>query len=201
MMVDIPCLPSQTFWCLAVRNDKEKYAENPLVEEIILAEKPEHAKRQIEEFWKSKCAAILSQEDVQKLLAQLKEFPLEPDATSLPQPSFFDKLMGKSISQRNKSERFYISGTDANGDSDFAIVAAQSLPMAYVQVSAQKPGFNPSSGYSQFQLSNLLDTMESARTGCINVARALSSEDPLESAKEISTAFRRARRNNWDVCL
>lgn len=191
-MVDLPCLPSQTFWCLAVPNDPTKRESQPTIEEIILAEKPEHAKEQMEGFWNSKCAVILSQDDVSALLSKFKQTPVSFDGVKLPQPSLFDKLVGRKIQDRDKNERFYVIGSDASGNESDVVVEAKSLPVAYLAASAEKPGFIPSSAYSETQLATLLATMENARTGRINVVRAIAATEKMDVVREASAALSRS---------
>lgn len=191
-MVDIPCLPSQTFWCMAVPNDPVTRQTQPTIEEIILAEQPEHAKRQIEDFWKAKCAIILSQEDVASLLAKLKQAPIDFDGVAIPEPSLFDRLIGRKVSERDKSERFYVVGSNASGSDMFAIVSAKTIHSAYLAASAEKPDLIPSAAYSESQLSDLLSTMENARVGRTNAVRAIAATDKLGAVREASAALRRS---------
>ena len=191
-MVDIPCLPSQTFWCMAVPNDPATRIEQPVIEEIILAEKPEHAKKQIEEFWNAKCSVLLSQDDVAGLLAKLKQAPVDFDGVAIPEPSIFDRLMGRKMSERDKTERFFVSGSDENGADMVAVVSAKTIHMAYLAASAEKPGLIPSSAYSESQLASLLATMENARVGRTNVVRAIAAIDKLDAVREARAALKRS---------
>lgn len=176
-MVDIPCLPSQTFWCLAYPNDSVKKAAGEKIEEIILAEKPEHAVRQVEKFWRATCAVILSQDEVHSLMKSMASDPIDSDGVTMPEPKFLDKLFGRKLSQGDKPQRFFVCGDGPDGAKLTALVQAKTIASAYMAATMERPGMVPASAFSESQLKELHTAMEKGRTGQAIATTALAAAD------------------------
>lgn len=183
-MVDIPCLPSQTFWCLAFPNDPAKRSSGEKIEEIILAEKPEHAIRQVEKFWRATCALILSQEEVAALIQAMATDPVDGDGVSMPEPRFLDKLFGRKPSQGDKPQKFFVSGDGPDGLQMTAMVHAKTLASAFMVATMEKPGMVPNSAISEAQLKELHSALERGRTGQTIATRATNAADSYGSLQE-----------------
>lgn len=141
-MVDLPCLPSQTFWCVAVPHD-EANANTPegFVEEVVLAEKPEYAKRQIEGFWQAEYALILSQEDVRAMMSAVNE-----------------------ASPLDGTERYFVRGEEQDGSAPTVVVSARNKTGAYMEALAT-PGMTPAFFFSETRLNEMDVLLEKGRTG------------------------------------
>lgn len=194
-MLDTPCLPSQTFWCVAVPNDPQERRIQPIIEEISISETADLAKGHIEGFWKSTCALVLSQEDVAVLIQRIKAEPVKalPEDEQLPEPTLFDKLFGRKPSQRDTFEKFYVVGDGPNGTQLTAIVSAKTVATAYMAASLDQPTLMPTSAFSESQLVGLHTKMEDARQGRSNVVRTLSSESEWDQVDEMIAALGRRK--------
>jgi hypothetical protein len=176
---------------MAVPNDPLERRIQPTIEEISISETADLAKGHIEGFWKSTCALVLSQDDVAKLLTQMRAAPVKevPQEEKLPDSNLFDKLFGKKASQRDKYEKFFVVGDGPNGTTLTAIVNAKNTPNAYMAASLDQPSLVPTSAFSESQLINLHAKMEDARLGRSNVVKTLSSEDPWDQVDEMIVAL------------
>jgi len=163
-MVDIPCLPTQTFFCVGYPRGAEKLIATEEKTEIMLAAKWEGAKEHVEGFWTLDCVLVLSQEDVQGMRKEMATATITKSAS--PKLPFFYRLFGTKKSAENPEKmRFLVYGKDPAGEVKSVVVEALDRPAAFVAAMQGQEKITPAGYLSERQLKGLDMMMEDARTG------------------------------------
>jgi len=175
-MVDIPCLPTQTFFCVGFPAGAKRLLPAEQVSEIMVAHQWEDAKRHFQNFQKVDCQLVLNQEDVLAMETFIKEAPIAENP--LPEPSFLQKMLGhKSVSGNVEKIRYFVYGKNDAGELQSVVVEASNLPSAFAAAGLEEPGMQPMGGFSEIQIKALANEMEDARTGKIDVVNVISATD------------------------
>jgi len=175
-MVDIPCLPTQTFFCVGFPAGAKRLLPAEQVSEIMVAHQWEDAKRHFQNFQKVDCLLVLNQEDVLAMEKFIKEAPIAENP--LPEPSFLQKMLGhKSASGNVEKIRYFVYGKKESGELQSVVVDASNLPSAFAAAGVEEPEMQPVGGFSEIQISALANEMEAARTGKIDVVNVIAATD------------------------
>jgi len=183
-MVEIPCLPSQTFFCAGYPKGAAEFIRSEEKTEVMLAETWEKARDHFEGFWTLDCVLVVNQEDVKNMRKAMADAAVA--GNPLPEPSFLQKLFGqKSASGEFEKIRYYVYGRDHAGAMQSVVVEATSQASALAAATIENPQMMPSGSLSERQLKGLDMMMEDARTGKSVVVNVISAENHDDAMNEV----------------